>query len=419
VYCSWDFSKAQEGDNVSSPFTVRTLDEMGPIFDNAHKLVNCSIGEPFMKKDIDPLLDSFGERGKLLEIATNGQILTDSNIRKLLGRNVHLLISLEAATPETYARLRNDTFSRIVENVQRLVNAKGGPGHLPIVDLIFMPMRVNVHEAEAFVRLCEELRVDRLVLRPLNLGEGLDLEWERGGYRFEYAKEVLAFDELVRLSGRVAELCRRLDVTLSDQLDFGGRLRQRFRAEYEAGRSEVAAAFESPPAPSAEVTAATASPGPETSDAAAVVAETTASPAPAPEPRAEGDRAEPGDLGESRLPLCIEPWQSLYVLRRGTLACCYGAPVAGMNEYSQAWNSSVLQEIRGELAEGRFHSYCLKSPDCPIVRKADHAGMPSGPEPGRPHDRGTVVTAAGRLRGWPARAYHLGKRLVTRGLGRV
>ena len=107
VYCAWDFSKEQEGANVDVAFTRETLDEWGDLFENSQELVNCSIGEPFMGKNMDELLDAFGDRGKLLEMSTNGQILTDGNIARLLGRNVHLYISLDAATAPTYARLRN------------------------------------------------------------------------------------------------------------------------------------------------------------------------------------------------------------------------------------------------------------------------------------------------------------------------
>ena len=86
VYCEWDFTKALEGEQVDTPFTLETLKDFGPFFDNAESLVNCSIGEPFMMKPIDDLFDAFDRGGKVLEMTTNGQILTDRNIQKLIGR---------------------------------------------------------------------------------------------------------------------------------------------------------------------------------------------------------------------------------------------------------------------------------------------------------------------------------------------
>lgn len=343
VYCEWDTSKEQEGDDVDTPFTVETLRDFGPFFDNAAHLVNCSIGEPFLMRDLDQVLDVFGSRGKTLEMSTNGQILTDRNIEKLLGRDVHLYVSLDAATPETYARLRNRTFERILDNLRRLVKAKGGRGHLPNLFLVFMPMRANVHELEAFVALCAELGVDRLVLRPLNDTPGNGLAWDRNGYRYDYAKELLPFEELVRVSGRAGELCRRLGVELHDQLDFGGGLESAFREDFTMGRLEV-------------------SPGREADPALSPI-----SPAPELPPEDEGS------LGFEKWPVCTEPWKRLYILRRGIRPCCYGgAPLARMDAFEEVWNAPLLQAIREKLLRGRFHQYCLKSPACPIVRKSEH-----------------------------------------------
>jgi MoaA/NifB/PqqE/SkfB family radical SAM enzyme len=361
VYCAWDLSKEREGGNVELPFNLETLSEYGDFFEGASELVNCSIGEPFMMKDIDALLDAFGQRGKMLEVTTNGQILTDTNIRKLLGRNAHLYISLDASTSETYARLRNARFEQVVQNVRRLVEAKGGPGNLPLVYLVFMPMKANVHETEDFVALCADLRVDRLVLRPLNASPGTELVFDRAGYHYDYQSELLPFDELVRVSGRVAELSRRLGVELSDQMDFGGEMGPAFAELYEAGRREIAARFEAqvqaPPAQGAP-------PGPESPLLAA--------PPPSAPPPLESVAADDAPVVAPKLPICTEPWTSLYVLRRGTLPCCYGgAAVAPMQGFQQAWNSPLLQDIRRELRTGRFHRYCFDSPDCPLVRKSE------------------------------------------------
>lgn len=355
VYCEWDHNKKLEGDHVDTPFTVDTLKEWGPFFDNSVSLVNCSIGEPFMMKNLDDLLEIFGNSGKVLEMTTNGQILTDRNIQRLLGRNIDLYISLDAGTPETYAKLRNQRFDAILHNLRRLIDAKGGPGGLPHVQLVFMPMRVNVHELDAFVHICADLRVDRLVLRPLNYSDGNALDWERGGYHFVYQDELLPFDELVRVSGRAAELCERLGVPLSDQMNFGGSLGADFDALFEEGRRSLDAPSTQHEhlAPSTEHRA----PAPSPEQAAPAPAVAAAAPLPS--------------LGSERKPACTEPWKSLYILRRGVFPCCYGAePVAPMDQYREAWNSPIIQGVRSELAAGRFPTYCLKSASCPIVRKS-------------------------------------------------
>ena len=351
VYCDWDNSKIAEGDLVDAPFDAELLGEWGEFFDNSAMLVNCSIGEPFMMKNFDELLDIFGHRGKFLELTTNGQILTDRNIEKLLGRNINLYISLDAATPETYAKLRNDKFERILGNLRRLVKAKGGKNGLPRIFLVFMPMKVNQHELEGFVRLCADLGVDRLILRPLCFYEESGLVWERAGYTFNYLEELLPWDDLVRISGRAAELCEQLGVELSDQLNFGSSLEDGFKEQFSLGRQDVV--------------------------------ETAPAPAPQPVPVVSAPAEPLPPLGNENMPPCLEPWTNLYILRRGITPCCYGAqPIAQMSEYREAWNSELMQEIRSDLTQGKFHAYCHASTSCPIVRKAkadDTLG--SHPEP--------------------------------------
>ncbi len=366
VYCEWDYSKDLEGKNVDTPFTLDTLRDWGPFFDHSVSLVNCSIGEPFMMKNIDDLLDAFGNGGKVLEMTTNGQILTERNIQKLLGRPIDLYISLDAATPLTYSRLRNDTFEKILGNLRRLIAAKGGRTGLPRVHLVFMPMKCNVHELEDFVRLCAELNVDRMVLRPLNYSDSIALNWERAGYTFVYKDELLPFETLVRASGRAARLSRDLGVELADQMDFGGSMRELFEETFAAGEEGPPSGHAAP----AHHEHVEITPGDRL---------TAAQPAGSAPPPIENLSVTPSEgpmpsLGAERRPMCTEPWKSMYILRRGVLPCCYGgAPIAEMNDYREAWNSPLMQGIRGELLKGRFHDYCLKSPACPIVRKSEEA----------------------------------------------
>jgi MoaA/NifB/PqqE/SkfB family radical SAM enzyme len=365
VYCEWDFSKTQEGDHVDVPFTRDTLREWGPFFDNSVSLINCSIGEPFMMKNLDDLLDVFGRTGKALQMTTNGQILTERNIQKIVGQPIDLYVSLDAATAETYAKLRNTTWERLIGNLRRLVAAKGGRGRPPFIHLVFMPMKVNVHELEAFVRLAADLQVDRMVLRPLNYSDSVALNWDRAGHHFEYKNELLPFKDLVAASARAARLCRELGVELADQMDFGGKMSELFGDSTD----EVAA-------PPGNTSTDPAPPEPAPVLASAPAAVSVEAPAMSPvEPAADSEAPLPSLGGESS-PACLEPWKSLYILRRGVLPCCYGGePVAPMEEFRTAWNSPLLQDIRRELLHGRFHDYCLKSAACPIVRKNQEAAL--------------------------------------------
>jgi hypothetical protein len=164
-------------------------------------------------------------------------------------------------------------------------------------------------------------------------------------------------------------------------MDFGGSMGEQFERWFEEGRRSVgtpaAAAIE--PALPASVT-----------------------PEPAPLP----------SLGSEQKPVCTEPWKSLYILRRGVFPCCYGgAPVAPMDGYREAWNAPLVQAVRAELAQGRFHDYCLRSPACPIVRKAQQAQELPATQAATLRAR-ELRTEVDRLTGGSAgRVYRAGKRV--------
>jgi MoaA/NifB/PqqE/SkfB family radical SAM enzyme len=90
------------------------------------------------------------------------------------------------------------------------------------------------------------------------------------------------------------------------------------------------------------------------------------------------------DLGEfrahpSQVPICDEPWKTLYFFKRGIFPCCFGhrslfrADDRGnlpLEEFLwQVWNSKPFQEIRFHLAQGRPAPYCMDSSGCPVVQK--------------------------------------------------
>jgi len=391
VYCEWDFSKDLEGEHVDAPFDLDTLAAYGEFFDNSHQLVNCSIGEPFMMKNFDELLEAFGRQGKVLEMTTNGQILTDRNIERLVGHSIDLYISLDAGTPETYAKLRNERFEDILSNLRRLNAAKGGGAGLPRVRLVFMPMAVNQHELEDFVKICADLEVERMVLRPLNYSDSVDLRWDRSGYTFDYQKELLPFPRLVELSAEAARLAEQHGVALADQMDFGGES-QSFVESFQSYPAQA-------PAEDPEPTADEDTP-PEAEGSPPSSGEAPGEPTAATQP----EIVEPAlpSLGSEQEPICLEPWRSLYVLRRGTLPCCYGGePVADFNSYREAWNGPEIIAIRESLAAGRFPTYCLNSPACPIVRKHQEAGdLPWHQKAKREARRGWFAFERATAEGW-------------------
>ena len=219
VYCNFEDTKRTEGVNAAIPFNEQTLLDYGLFFKNAEQLMNCSVGEPFLSEDIVKLLEIFEREKKYLEISTNGLLLNKKIRKSLLGKNISLYVSLDAATKETYAKLRNEYFDIIIENVKQLSKERKKFKGLPRIYLVFMQMKVNLHELEDFVKLCADLKVDMMVLRPL-VQEHIHLREKRVGYEFIYKNELLSFDEFQDVSIRAKKYADKYGVNLVSQVDF-------------------------------------------------------------------------------------------------------------------------------------------------------------------------------------------------------
>ena len=102
VYCEWDFNKGKGRRRSSARRSPSTPSRMGRDVRQSAHLVNCSIGEPFMMRNFDELLDVFGRAGKTLELSTNGQLLTDRNIeRSSVARSISTCPSMPPRRPHT------------------------------------------------------------------------------------------------------------------------------------------------------------------------------------------------------------------------------------------------------------------------------------------------------------------------------
>lgn len=221
VYCLWDGMKDAEGENVDLAVDDRTLEEYGPFFRAARSLVNCSFGEPLLHPRLDEVVSLAARHGKMLELSTNGQAFTPATVAALAGKPVLLYVSLDAASPEVYARLRNERWHEIITGLTFLREARRRAGGLPKLNMVFMPMRANLGDLEAFVKLCRMIEADQLVLRPLNYLENVKIYADRGGYHFDYAKELLTLDEQREVAWQCAEFAERDGVHMVNQFEFG------------------------------------------------------------------------------------------------------------------------------------------------------------------------------------------------------
>ncbi len=226
VYCLWDRTKEAEGDDVDVAIDDRTLEQYADFFCLARTVVNCSFGEPLLHPRLSEILDLLGRHRKSAEISTNGQSFTPAAVTALAGRNLAVYVSLDAASAPTYARLRNERWHEVLTGLMFLRDARRKAGGLPRLNMVFMPMRANLSDLEGFFRLCRMVDADAMVLRPLNYLEHSGIVVDRGGYHFDYDRELLTGEEQEAVFQQCERYAKQYRVRVISQFDFQSARRQ-------------------------------------------------------------------------------------------------------------------------------------------------------------------------------------------------
>ena len=115
------------------------------------------IGEPlFHPKTIDWIRRIKQELGVKVELITNGTTLTERKTRELIDAGLDLLwVSLDGATPESYADVRMGAeLPVILENLRRLFKMrKGGHFPQPEIGVAFVAMKRNINDLPKIIKM--------------------------------------------------------------------------------------------------------------------------------------------------------------------------------------------------------------------------------------------------------------------------
>ena len=145
------------------PATWRSL---LPLLREAHHVGLHGAGEPLLYPFLDDLLVGLGA-GPVVGFNSNGHLLGFDVSRRLVERGLGWIsISLDAATPETYLRIRRRTdFEALLSRIRKLREARDAAGaSRPRIEINMTLMRLNLEEAPAFVDLAVRIGADGVML---------------------------------------------------------------------------------------------------------------------------------------------------------------------------------------------------------------------------------------------------------------
>ena len=132
-----------------------------------------SEGEPLVHPQCYDMLEyAVKNSGVLVSLTTNGTILNEKRVKKLLESGLDVIdISIDAFTPETYAKIRvNGDLNVTRANVLRMIEMARGTSTKVVVSYIEQPQ--NRHETGDFERFWKDKGAKYVVVRRLHSGAG-------------------------------------------------------------------------------------------------------------------------------------------------------------------------------------------------------------------------------------------------------
>ncbi len=126
-------------------------------------------GEPLLHKDIDEIIRLTVMSGINAAVTTNATVMSDVFITESLPRLTWLKASVNAGTPETYAKIhrtRERDFRRAIDNLAKAASEKRERRLSCTLGAQSVLLPENAHEMEMLARLFADIGLDYFVIKP-------------------------------------------------------------------------------------------------------------------------------------------------------------------------------------------------------------------------------------------------------------
>ncbi len=302
---------------------------------------SASDSDPLLNPELFGLLDVARGRGILCDFFTNGLALTpETALRLVASRAVGMInVSMDAATPETYRRIRRRDLDRVRGQVEGLVAVRDRAGtKLPRLSLSMVAMDDNIEELPALVEYAAGLGAVRVFVQAL-MDQTVDPEHNRSA---------LCNPECARFVDQARAAALRLGLALE------------LPAALAAARGSGGAAKDAP----------------LDGSRAAVPPEAPASAGCDPEPPAQDAGHAPDDL----LPFCSWMWGAWVRMDGRLSACClHNGLDMGNLASGPLWENGRFIAVKKRLVTGAVYPACLEQASaCPYLARRRAAGADIG-----------------------------------------
>ncbi len=165
--CRREFYRPSEEEKQESLLISNILKEKGWL--NKSCLLIGGQGEAFFSPTYLKILKDDEIFGKTIKIMSNGILFTKEmwNLLERKYKEIYVAISIDAASKETYLKLRHGNFDILMKNLEMLGELRK-QGKIVSYQFNYVIQKDNIHEVLDFIHLAKRLHVDILQFTKLN-----------------------------------------------------------------------------------------------------------------------------------------------------------------------------------------------------------------------------------------------------------
>ena len=179
VHCpqsQYKHSDVYSGAYLTESLNTKMVNEVAEFGNGMTQQIRYSAsGEPFLHPNMMDMLEYAVANAKtFVSVTTNGSLLDEGKIKRLLKMNIGLIdFSLDALKEETYGQIRKKgDFKTVRDNVLTTLVLRNEMKSKTRIVVSFVKQDLNISEADGFKRYWEEQGVDYVVLRMLHSAGG-------------------------------------------------------------------------------------------------------------------------------------------------------------------------------------------------------------------------------------------------------
>jgi len=126
-------------------------------------------GEVFLYKNFNNILDEAQKNNVVIEILTNGLLLNENNIKKLIKSNAILVFSIDSPMKTTYEYIRKGaSFEKLIKNILLLNKIKKELKSEIKFNINMVVMKMNYKQIPDMIKFARKYDFNGLTLNPIN-----------------------------------------------------------------------------------------------------------------------------------------------------------------------------------------------------------------------------------------------------------